>query len=655
MGVVEAALAQVRAWSAFRGLAGPDPVHDRAIATLVDTGAAAFPCLRYGVKLFNKPRMRFGAAVALHKLGDAAGLDTIVETLQYKLTPSEPEQGKEVEAALIRIGAPDAVTALVALWPHLLTHREDSPVLGIICRVWSVLRDPRSLTVLAESATRYPNLFLQTAPAFGEFGVIFLGRMAKSGSTSARVLAVNALGRLTSDSSIRALTPLLRDSDPEVRGAVPVALEQAAGSAAAGLVAEALFAGYSSRPAVELLIRHRAVELDRALIALVERWETGKQAFGSDTSGAVATALTALPESHLGRDRIVEQVAALLKRTHDGVILASAVRCLGICGRSSVLTEELARTSIWPTIAHASPVVRAAAAESLSHLHDSLGTHLLAFLETCRPQEATWSRLIGSMRQHGDPATAAAEALTQVSRWIGKVSRETAARLVAPQNDRIPHPLKTDARVAAIIPELLSHALEQLENALTPADAEEAAAHCLTVLRAVQRLHGTLNLSCRSQVSQALRAARRFSASSGQEHSLQDMGEPVRAMAAETILEIYPSAGFPLLVEGAYAADPAVRDTAIVALGTHGDPRSIPILRSIVERGDDSPCVAAARAALEAIRRRNPEMMTLLRASSRADATQQHLLRAVISSPSQVSPDLLLRPSSSGEPDSVAS
>jgi PBS lyase HEAT-like repeat len=88
--------------------------------------------------------MQFAAAIALHRLGQPLGLDTLIEALNFRLA-AHPELGPMVEAALIRVGAPDAVTALLNVWNRSTVLGDDSPKIGIVCRVWSVLLDPRAL------------------------------------------------------------------------------------------------------------------------------------------------------------------------------------------------------------------------------------------------------------------------------------------------------------------------------------------------------------------------------------------------------------------------------------------------------------------------------------------------------------------------------
>ena len=102
-----------------------------------------------------------------------------------------------------------------------------------------------------------------------------------------------------------------------------------------------------------------------------------------------------------------------------------------------------------------------------------------------------------------------------------------------------------------------------------------------------------------------------------------------------------------LFLEALYTPQPEVNHTAIAALGRLGDVRALPHLQPIANNTAHPLCPAAI-GAIALIKRTNPEMMTLLRGSSAADAHQETLLRPAAEKSSTVSPDLLLRPSAQG-------
>ena len=117
--------------------------------------------------------------------------------------------------------------------------------------------------------------------------------------------------------------------------------------------------------------------------------------------------------------------------------------------------------------------------------------------------------------------------------------------------------------------------------------------------------------------------------------------------AAETIIQTYAKNSFPILVEALFSSQHPVRKSAIVSLGQFGDPRAINYLQMTASTVS-SPFFEETQEAIAAIKKLNPEIMSLLRGSSSADAHPDLLLRpAAGASTSSLN---LLRPSDSNAP-----
>src|SRR5579871_3170274 len=193
MDLLESAVLQGRVWFAYTRLIAPEEVErTRAMETLRAAGSASLPCLHLALKAGPMWRKRFAAAIVLHWLGDPQGMEALINALQWEL-PSTPTMATELEAALIRIGSPDAVTALLALWRTLPDWGETQATMQSICRVWGTLRDPRALDGMIARAQRIPDLFEAYVPRFGEMAIIKLKPMLRDPNPAQRLLAARTL------------------------------------------------------------------------------------------------------------------------------------------------------------------------------------------------------------------------------------------------------------------------------------------------------------------------------------------------------------------------------------------------------------------------------------------------------------------------------
>ena len=208
-------------------------------------------------------------------------------------------------------------------------------------------------------------------------------------------------------------------------------------------------------------------------------------------------------------------------------------------------------------------------------------------------------------------------------------------------------------------PELLKSLLNNAVTALNKAQtADETAQHlslCVACLRLAARFPAEQALTLHDAVLRAFHCVKfgeilgRPTGSAMRSGDVSEVGRIVRREAGATLWRMYRADCFPLFIEALHDSAPAVRLTAIAALGRIGDARALPHLAPYLSR-PDKPMYAAAKEADALIRGANPEIMTLLRASSgQSDARPETLLRPAQGGGSATPPDQLLRPASSGQ------
>lgn len=653
---------QARVWNAYAALGVADEAaRQQAMQTLREAGSASLPALRMALYMQGparkSPRAQFAAAVVLHKLGDPAGLEALTDALQWRL-PTNPGLAPELEAAFIAIGAPDAVTPLLDLWKRLPKQEESRPVLASICRVWATLRDPRALDALIVQATRLPDLFEFTVPAFGEMAVAPLERMAREEETERRLLAIRTLRLIVTARSFAALVPLLRDDSSPIRGAATEALAVINANAAVQAVAEAMQAGYSTPEAVALLGRASAnptvfplVRIVSLLLALIERWQPSAPVSG-DTEEAVLAAvrlLRSLPHPSL---RYADPLCGLLERQPSPALAAVTIGALGDCLPTRPELHARAHRVLYTYLASVAPQTQTEAARALAALGDRIGFELLELLNACWLQSNLLDRLQTFLRGGADANALATQAAQQVTRWFQRLSKEAADRFAsasAPVTGSGPAQ-PTDSRLSSLLRQLVSNALLFLKRC-TPEEVEEVIALTVAAIRALNKLGDTALREARTELLAALRAVRLFpiapfNAPFG-EVAPRDQGQPVRAAAAQALIQAYGPDSFVFFLEALYVPEKEVVGTALIALGRLGDLRAVTHLQPIAS-DNAHPHQAAALEALAAIRRIHPEAMSLLRASSASDARPDTLLRPASGNNETVPADQLLRSSAPG-------
>jgi HEAT repeat protein len=658
MELLQAARTQVQIWTAYSQLNTADNAErQRAIGSLADVGPAALTCLRYASGPLRPPRMQYGAAIALHRLGDREGLTVLCNALRWHL-PARPEVQGELEAAFVAIGLPDAVTALIDLFP--LLPARDAQTMGCLCNIWGTLRDPRCLDILTGLAWQLPELVLSTVPSFGHMAIGHLESMTREPDAGRRLLAVGVLRQLPFGRSLDVLRPLLCDPDPTVRDAIPQAMAGIDPIAATGGVARALRVGYSSRQAVELLGRH-SPRVGELLLELIARWDPRHPDPTHDTAEAVIAAIPLLASTPANAD-LVPTLCALLSRQPDAAITAAIARLLNARLRPHDEQVPLVREALSARLAHPDREVRQEVGQALDKIGDPLGRTMNQCLDDCWPQGNLLTRLQTVLRGGPDAGQAATQAMQQVSQWFNRLSREAADRLaVGGPLPGSPFGPEYDARLPDVLRQVLRNGLDVVRRETSPTAIEEALALSVAALRALERLAPPAALCAYDELIAALflvkyqvkyQVTNQGRAVNETAWPLTDpeqneIGELVRAAAASLLLSCYGPDSYGLFLSALHAPQPEVHRTAIYALSRLGDPRALPYLQAIAAR-TDALNAGAAQEAISTIRRHNPHVMTLLRASQPGDAKPDTLLRPANGNNINMTPDLLLRPTDAG-------
>jgi HEAT repeat protein len=657
MALWNAAHTQVQIWSAYSRLNAPDSGDRlRAISTLCEIGPAALGCLRFASGPLRPARIQYAAAVAMHCLGDPTGLSILTNALRWVL-PTHPELYTDLCWAFITIGVPDAVTALIEVYPKLPPR---NPItLNCIADVWGTLRDPRVLEILAAPGWPMPDLARDTIARFGELALRCLERMITEPIPRRRILAIRTLADIATPPCFSLIRPLLADPDPEVREIVPDALFIISPTSAFQAIIDSIRAGHSTAAAVEAMLHHDHDDAARwhvppadsafeALLALISRWEPAGQGASGDTRDAVLVALSALIDADADNDRLLPALCGLLTRKPDRGITAGILR--------------LFANRVWPNDPNSAPVIaalsehivhpdkeiRGEAANILLRFHDPLGRELNQWLDACWPQGSLLSRLHAILTGSPDAGQVASQTLLQMSQWFNKLSREAPYRAGA--DGTAGTSPGYDARLPETVRQLLYRALTALEDATAPGEIEELLALCTATIRVLERFGVPVLLCAYDELLSALSLVRPYTGMAPPGPNLQAGVDLVRSAAATLFLNCYGANSYGLFLGMLFAPQPEVRSTAIPALGRLGDPRALPYLQSYASDPNDANA-ASAQEAIAAIRNLNPDVMVLLRGSQAVDARPDTLLRPANGNNVYSAPDILLRPTDEAKPN----
>jgi len=670
MPLLNGARTQVRIWSAYSRLNATDHSQRwRAIAALCEIGPSALPCLRFASGPLRPPRIQYAAAVALHRLGDPAGLEILNNALRWQL-PARPELNNDLQWAYFRVGAPDAVTALIAIFP-LLPPRNPT-VLQFVANVWAAMRDARALEILASPSWPAPDMFIHAIADFGEMAIPHLVLMAAEPLSSRRRLALRGLYQIACEESFTAMRRLLYDPDPTVRQDAPAAISFVNPMAASRAIATAIMDGYSTREAVELL-NDTAPTVYEPLLALVERWQPTQPDqidLQNDTQEAVLAALPRLGAGPIPNERLIPALCALLEREPGPVMTAAIARIVAARHRPGGPHTARLHAVLTNCLVETDKEVRQEAGDALLRMGDTHGADLNKWLEDCWPRENLLGRIHSILRGGPDAGQAASHAVQQVSQWFTRLSREAADRLSTGR-----HPLDASdssdyhPRLPNTLRRLLRNAFGELEACSDGAEMEELLSLSTAVVGCLERLSQPDLADAYEELMQALTTVKYESPEVGAEfgsagtttrHLLEavsyerlgslsttpvprEVGEAVRAAAASLLLRIYGTESYGLFLCALYSPQPEVHRTAIQALGRLGDARALPYLTEIA-RDVNRPDSATAHEAINTIRKINPDVMVLLRGSQQTDTRPDTLLRPASGNMDSSHPDILLRP-----------
>jgi hypothetical protein len=450
--------------------------------------------------------------------------------------------------------------------------------------------------------------------------------------------------------SFAMIVPLLRDPELSVRSVVPRALQITGGAeGAVSAITEAIHAGFSSREAVEALVRFASPELDSTLIEIITRWDPTASRSSGDSASAVIAALVALMDAPRFNAALVPAVRGLLARKPDAVVTAAAAQLIGKRRNFGDAGAPEGVAALLPLVAHVDGTVRTQAGWALEQFGDPIGRQTIELIQQCRPQGGPLQWLQAILRGGPDAGQAASAAVQQVTQWFSKVSRETVERVATGASTAPPSAAAmNDARLPWLVRTMLANALDTLRHSMSPDETQELAFLAASSLRALARIGPPASLAAREEILRALHAVtasvlpERPGTGGTPAGQPQDVGALIRAAAADTLVQLYANASFALLLEAVFALETTARGTAVTALGRLGDTRAVPILQGIAA-GPDAGLAAAAQESLAAIRKTNPEMMTLLRASSAVGTRADTLLRPA-SGATSAPPETLLRP-----------
>lgn len=646
MGLIETVITQVEVWNAYLRLGSPsDAERARVIRVLEDAGQSSLPCLTLAIRPHHAARSRFAAAVVLHRLNDPRGLSVLVQALQQSPLALQA-YAKDLEAAFLAIGPPAATRALLEVWNGAPEWSDNERTLELIARVWAALKDPHVLDALTARASRYPQLFESTVPAFGEMAVLHLQRMAREPAPERRVLALRALRHIRTGRSFAAITPLLRDAEPSVRAEAADALSSAGGPiAAAREISAAMADGCSSDSAVYVLDAAQVGGLPEMLAGLVQRWLPRPRSLSGDTAPAVLAALRSPALRAADPDLLGRAVCDLLERNPEAdIAIEAAGIAVDLAGVGGAGTERL-YSALLPLLARPEPGVRACAAAALAAQGDQIGRELCALLERSRPPGKLVDKLHAILALGPTAGQAAADAVQQVSRWVARVSRETAGRFTGPGGPAAgPEP---DARLAPNLRDLLRAATFHLAHAEAPELISETLELAISACNAVAEIGSPQAECCVAELTRDLSVVKYGvvtvqSGAAGQRTSeRREVADALRLAAARALAAINPSRCYDHLITNLAAEKPEVVASTVQALGHLGDVRALLALQAL-SADRHGPHAQAARQAIAAIRKENPEMMTLLRGSSLAEQQPDTLLRPAAGKPD--SPEGLLRP-----------
>lgn len=638
-GLIQKIVIQAQVWTAYTHLDSKEvAVYRSGMETLRRFGGDSLSILRFGLRRQDHPHVQIRCAVVLHWLGQPDGMPFLIDMMQWRAYTRQ-DLTKELEAAFLAIGAPDAVDALIKLWKQFLDLDDQHVVPASICRIWAELRDPAVLPSLVASSMRIPGLFERTVPVFGEMAMPHLKHMANDADPRRRMLAIRTLGHIPGISSYEILYPLLCDQNPEVRAMIPRVLDTVAGPiAAVRVLSEAHRSGYTTGESVRMLIQYSPPDLHALLAGLLTRYEP--RPLETDTVEAVVEAVQAFTRVAWPNAQVTPILCALLERRVDSAIVFAVVRTLGERGQSGDDSDQQARKAIWILLTWAETEIRVEAAQTLARLGEPFGLQVQDLLEAGRPQDNVLRKIRATLIGTQDMGQAVTEAAQHVANWFTRVSRETVVRFGTPgtTQNAIEMALQ-DPRLPEMLRRLLNNTLDRLDRMTPTLVTEEALSVTVATLRSLARLREPHARIAKPEILRAYFLVKDITPDGYGQEAPQEVAGVVREAAAQCLIAVFGPESYEMLLPGLSHTRQEILETTIQALGKLGDARAVPHLEKLML------LTVSAQGAIAMIRKGNPEMMTLLRGSSGAEVGADSLLRPAAETAQNSNPELLLRPS----------
>lgn len=648
---------------------------------LRDLGNASLPALRRGIRRHDERRVQLRCAVVLHWLGQREGLPVLIDALRYGSRPPRNDNTDDIVECYLMIGSPDATQALIGVWQQLPSPNDNDPTAITICSIWRSLRDTSMLAALCETSIQTPRLFVETCSVFGADAIPELRKLSCDANPDRRAMALRGLEQIPGYASAQIVIPMLQDGKPEVRSLASTTLEAVSGPVTTlnALVA-AHRAGFSTAVSVQMLIAYDPPELFSLLAGLLNRYNpcpgSGREPTqlqskdfypinkDHDTVDAVREAALIFSRCTWPHAQVTQILCGVVNRSVDPSIRTAVAQTIGERGRAGDDSDIHAYRAMWRQLTIVDKEARAAAAVALARLGEPIGMSFELLLEAGRPHGNILHKLHSTLVNSQDVGQAMSEAVQQVATWVNRMSRVTAKRFSSASTEGNP---ADAALIDNRVPELLRKMQANVLDSLETSDSEEITVEALSIgvgtLRAIARLNTAAAQLADAEIRRTYtivklidsdrasnRTTNRTITSGATRGVRDDVAGVLRVAAGQALMDIYGSACFDILVGGLSHPEEAVKVTSAQALGRLGDRRAVPQLHLITDTG--SPDAArAARDAVAAIRRGNPEMMTLLRSSSSADARPDTLLRPSTDVSESLSPELLLRPVHPGQPE----
>ncbi len=347
-------------------------------------------------------------------------------------------------------------------------------------------------------------------------------------------------------------------------------------------------------------------------------------------------------------------LCGLVDRKIDPWIKAAAAQTIAERGRAGDDSDIQAYKAMWSMLTILHTDARVASAAALARLGEPIGSTFQALLDFGKPQSNLLHNLHSTILNSQDVGQAMSEAVQHVASWFNRVSQVTAKRFSsdAAQGSPSEAALK-DRRVPDLLRQMLANVLDGLESSDSTGETLEALSIGVGTLRAIARLNTDSVPITAGELRHAYTVVKLVDGDqSPSKNSRRRVGDDaagvLREAAGQALIDVYGRGCFDTLCAGLEHDEVTVKATSAIALGRLGDRRAVPMLQTIVDSG--SPAVVrAAEEALAAIKRGNPEMMTLLRGSSSAEARTDTLLRPIAGINDGMSPELLLRPGNSSQ------